>query len=92
MQPASAYRHPTLMGVALILAQGFNKWSAGTPLILFLKQFPITSTHGRLILCAVYAVAAIALVVHYTHVMPTLAAPFTGSAKVHAAQPPGDHR
>ena len=46
----------TMMGVALILALRFHRYTAWALLALFVVQFPITSTHGRLILCGVYAV------------------------------------
>ena len=46
----------TLMGVALILALRFNRATAWALLVLFVVQFPITSTHGRLVLCGIYAV------------------------------------
>jgi hypothetical protein len=67
-----------MMGVALILALRFNRWSAWALLALFAVQFPITSTTGRLVLCGSYAVLAVAaLIVNRRHVLPTLAAPFT---------------
>ena len=48
-----------------------------TFLALFVIQFPITSTTGRLILCGAYAVIALgALVVNRGHLLPTLTAPF----------------
>lgn len=67
----------TMMGVALILALRFHRWSAWALLALFLVQFPITSTGGRLVLCGVYgAIAVGALVVNRRHVIPSLGAPF----------------
>ncbi|QLL07904.1 sodium:proton exchanger [Mycobacterium vicinigordonae] len=67
----------TMMGVALILALRFHRYTAWTLLALFVAQFPITSTEGRLVLSAVYAVVAVvALVVNRRHVLPTLRAPF----------------
>ena len=67
----------TLMGVAVILALRFHRWSAWALLALFVIQFPITSTTGRLILCGAYAVIALgALVVNRGHLLPTLTAPF----------------
>ncbi|WP_024795724.1 sodium:proton exchanger [Tomitella biformata] len=69
----------TMMGVALILALGFHRWSAWVLLALFLIQFPITSTEGRLVICGVYAVIAVcALVVNRRHILPSLTAPFRG--------------
>ncbi|MHA7651187.1 sodium:proton exchanger [Mycobacterium sp. ML4] len=67
----------TLMGVALILALRFHRATAWALLVLFLVQFPIASTHARLVLSAVYAVmAAGALMVNRRHVLATLRAPF----------------
>ena len=71
----------TLMGVALILALRFHRHTAWALLALFMIQFPITSTHGRLMLCGVYAVlAVIGLVVNRQHLLPTLRAPFARQA------------
>lgn len=71
----------TMMGVALILALRFHRGTAWALLALFVIQFPITSTHGRLILCGVYAVLAVAgLIVNRRHVIATLRAPFSRSA------------
>ncbi|MDT7758742.1 MAG: cation:H+ antiporter [Mycobacterium sp.] len=68
----------TMMGVAMILALRFHRNTAWALLALFMVQFPITSTEGRLILCGVYAAIAIAgLVINRRHVLPTLRAPFT---------------
>lgn len=68
----------TMMGVALILALGFHRWSAWALLALFLVQFPITSTEGRLVLCGIYgAITVGALVVNRRHILPSLAAPFS---------------
>lgn len=72
----------TMMGVALILALRFHRYTAWALLALFVVQFPITSTHGRLILCGVYAAVAVAgLVVNRKHLLPTLRAPFSGPAE-----------
>jgi cation:H+ antiporter len=67
----------TMMGVALILALRFHRYTAWALLVLFMVQFPITSTHGRLILCGVYAVVAVAaLIVNRRYLLATLRAPF----------------
>lgn len=67
----------TLMGVALILALRFHRYTAWALLALFLVQFPINTTEGRLALAGVYAVVAVAgLIVNRRHVLPTLRAPF----------------
>lgn len=69
----------TMMGVALILALRFHRATAWALLALFVVQFPITSTHGRLILCGVYGVLAIAgLIVNRHHILATIRSPFTG--------------
>ncbi|WP_328350060.1 sodium:proton exchanger [Mycobacterium sp. NBC_00419] len=67
----------TMMGIALILALRFHRHTAWMLLALFIIQFPITSTHGRMILCGVYAVLALAgMVVNRKHLLATLRAPF----------------
>ncbi|MFD7307899.1 sodium:proton exchanger [Promicromonospora sp. NPDC059942] len=67
----------TMMGVAILLALRFHRWSAWTLLGLFAVQFAVTSTTGRFALSAVYAaVTVVLLVVRREHVLPTLAAPF----------------
>lgn len=69
----------TLMGVALILALRFHRYTAWALLALFLVQFPFASTEARLALSGVYAVVAVgALVVNRRQVLPTLRAPFRG--------------
>jgi cation:H+ antiporter len=78
----------TVMGVTLLLGLRFQRWAAWTMLGLFLVQFPISSTEGRLILSAVYgAIAAVALVLNRRQILPTLAAPFAGRAKRHGGHP-----
>ncbi|BBZ65396.1 sodium/calcium exchanger family protein [Mycolicibacterium insubricum] len=75
----------TMMGVALILALRFHRYSALALLGLFLVQFPITSEHGRVLLSIVYAVlAVVGLVINRHHLLATLRAPFTGVPTVHA--------
>lgn len=69
----------TLMGVALILALRFHRYTAWALLALFLVQFPVNSTEGRLVLSVVYAVVAVgALLVNRRHVLPTLRATLFG--------------
>jgi cation:H+ antiporter len=81
----------TMMGVALILALRFNRFAACALLGLFIVQFPIFSTQGRLLLCAVYvAVAVVGLVVNRRHVVATLRAPFFGTAIRHSGHPHHD--
>lgn len=78
----------TLMGVALILGLRFRRWAAWALLGLFVVQFPITSTQGRMLLSAAYLViAVVALVFNHRQLIPTLLAPFAGRAKVHGGHP-----
>lgn len=78
----------TMMGVALILALRFHRYSAWALLALFAVQFPITSTHGRLLLCVVYGGLAVAgLIVNRRHLAATVLAPFSGLAKRHGGLP-----
>jgi cation:H+ antiporter len=78
----------TLMGVALLLGLRFHRWAAWALLGLFLVQFPISSTEGRVFLSAVYAViAVVALVWNRRQLVPTLSAPFAGRAKRHGGHP-----
>jgi cation:H+ antiporter len=78
----------TLMGVALILALRFPRAAAWTLLGLFVVQFPVASTQGRLVLCGVYTAAAIAgLIINRRYLVPSLAAPFVGRAIRHGGHP-----
>lgn len=78
----------TMMGVALILALRFHRATAWALLALFVVQFPITSTHGRLILCGVYGVLAIAgLIVNRHHILATIRSPFHRSATLQLTVP-----
>jgi cation:H+ antiporter len=81
----------TMMGVALILALRFHRAAACTLLGLFVVQFPIFSTQGRLLLCGVYtAVAIVGLIINRRHVVATLGAPFFGTAIRHSGHPHHD--
>jgi cation:H+ antiporter len=78
----------TVMGVALLLGLRLRRWAAWALLGLFVVQFPITSTEGRMLLSAVYAVVAVvALIVNRRQLVPTLLAPFAGRAKRHGGHP-----
>ncbi len=78
----------TLMGVALILALRFDRATAWALLGLFVIQFPIASTHGRLLLCGVYIALAIAgLIVNRRYLAATVRAPFVGTAIRYGGQP-----
>jgi cation:H+ antiporter len=72
----------TLMGVTLLLGLRFQRWAAWALLGLFVVQFPLTSTQGRMLLSGVYAVIALlALIRHRRDLPATLSAPFGGRAK-----------
>ena len=76
----------TMMGIALILGLRFHRNAAWALLALFVVQFPITSTTGRLMLCGVYAALAVAgLIVHRRHLAATVMVPFVDHAKRHGA-------
>ena len=78
----------TLMGVALILALRFHRAAAWALLGLFIVQFPITSTPGRLLLCGIYTAVAIAgLIVNRRYLAATVRAPFVGTAIRHSGRP-----
>jgi cation:H+ antiporter len=78
----------TLMGVALILALRFHRASAWALLGLFVVQFPIASSHGRLLLCGIYTAVAIAgLIINRRHLAATVQAPFVGTAVRHGGHP-----
>ena len=78
----------TMMGVALILALRFSRASAVALLVLFVVQFPLTSTQGRLVLCGVYAAVAVAgLIVNRRNLAATVRAPFVGTAIRHGGHP-----
>lgn len=69
----------TMMGVALILSLRFHRATAWLLLALFVVQFPITSTTGRLVLCGVYgALTVVGLIINRRHVAATLRAPLRG--------------
>ncbi|HEU4360721.1 MAG TPA: sodium:proton exchanger [Mycobacterium sp.] len=74
----------TLMGVGLILALRFHRAAAWALLGLFVVQFPITSTDGRLLLSCAYTVIAIAgLIINRHHLAATVRAPFIGRTVRH---------
>ena len=78
----------TLMGVALILGLRFKRGAAWALLALFVVQFPIVSTPGRLVLCGIYTAVAIAgLIVNRRYLAATLRAPFVGRAIRHSGHP-----
>jgi cation:H+ antiporter len=74
----------TMMGVALILGLRFRRAAAWALLVLFVAQFPINSTYGRLLLCGIYSAVALAgLIVNRRHLIATIRAPFRGTAVWH---------
>jgi cation:H+ antiporter len=78
----------TLMGVALILALRFQRATALALLVLFVAQFPINSTQGRLVLCGIYTAVALAgLIINRRHLAATVRAPFVGTAVRHGGHP-----
>ncbi len=78
----------TLMGVTLLLGLRFQRWTAWALLILFVVQFPLTSTEGRLALSGVYGVIAAVALVRYRRELPAiLSAPFGGRTKRHGGHP-----
>jgi cation:H+ antiporter len=78
----------TLMGVALILGLRFQRATAWALLVLFVAQFPINSTHGRLLLCGIYTAVTIAgLIINRRHLAATIRAPFRGTAVRHGGHP-----
>lgn len=78
----------TVLGVAILLSLRFPRWAAYALLGLFLVQFAIPGTTGRLILSGVYlAIAAAALVRHRHYILPTLAAPFRRTVTIARAEP-----
>jgi cation:H+ antiporter len=78
----------TMMGVALILGLRFNRATACALLALFIVQFPLVSTQGRLVLCGVYTAIAVAgLIVNRRHLAATVQAPFVGRAIRHSGHP-----
>ena len=79
----------TMMGVALLLALRFHRAAACTLLALFVVQFPIATTHGRLLLCGVYtAVAIVALIRYRRHLAATVRAPFLRDGHPPQRSPP----
>jgi cation:H+ antiporter len=67
----------TVMGVAIILALRFHRWSALALVAVFAVQFVVTETAGRYLLSAAQLlIAAAVLVIHRNEVLPTLTAPF----------------
>ncbi len=67
----------TVLGVAIIIALRFHRWSAIALVALFAVQFVVTDTSGRWVLSAVHLVAAVVVFwINRREIGPTLAAPF----------------
>lgn len=67
----------TVLGIAALLSLRFSRWLAWILLGLFLVQFAVPGTEGRLVLSAIYAVLATgALIMNRRQILPTLLAPF----------------
>jgi cation:H+ antiporter len=78
----------TLMGVALVLGLRFRGTAAWALLVLFIVQFPIVTTQGRLVLCGIYTLVAVAgLIVNRRYLIATVRAPFVGRAIRHTGRP-----
>ncbi|WP_213816876.1 sodium:proton exchanger [Glaciihabitans sp. dw_435] len=70
----------TVMGVAIIIALRFHRWSAVALVALFALQFVVTDTTERYVLSGIHIlIAIIVLVAHRRDILPTLAAPFRRS-------------
>lgn len=79
----------TMMGIALILSLRFHRHTAWLLLALFVVQFPITSTEGRLVLCGLYGVLAVAgFLVNRRTLLATLTAPFRAQPEGSAGEQP----
>lgn len=67
----------TVLGVAIIIALRFHRWSAIALVALFAVQFVVTDTSGRWVLSGVHLVAALVVLwINRRDVLPTLRAPF----------------
>src|ERR1700756_2311867 len=78
----------TLMGVALILALRFRGTAALALLVLFVVQFPIVTTQGRLVLCGIYTLVALGgVIINHRYLIATVRAPFVGRAIRHSGRP-----
>jgi cation:H+ antiporter len=67
----------TVLGVAIIIALRFHRWSAIALVALFAVQFVVTDTSGRWVLSGVHLVAAVVVLwINRAAILPTLAAPF----------------
>lgn len=67
----------TVLGVAIIIALRFHRWSAIALVALFAVQFFVTDTSGRWVLSGVHVVVAVVVLwINRRDILPTLSAPF----------------
>jgi cation:H+ antiporter len=67
----------TVLGVAIIIALRFHRWSAIGLAALFAVQFFVTDTNGRWVLSIVHLVAAVVVFwINRREIVPTVTAPF----------------
>ena len=67
----------TVLGVAIIIALRFHRWSAIALAVLFAVQFAVTDTNGRWVLSVVHLVAAVVVLwINRRDIVPTVTAPF----------------
>ncbi|KQO61538.1 sodium:proton exchanger [Curtobacterium sp. Leaf261] len=78
----------TVLGVAIIIALRFHRWSAIGLAALFAVQFVVTDTGGRYVLSAVHLAAALVVFwIHRRAILPTLTAPFRRAGSTLAEEP-----
>jgi cation:H+ antiporter len=81
----------TMMGVAIIVALRFHRWSAFALAGIFLLQFAVVDTTGRYILSAIQLlIAIVVLFVNRRHILPALRAPFSRARKSDATDAEAD--
>ena len=72
-----AHGAQTVLGVAIIIALRFHRWSAIALVALFAVQFVVTDTSGRWVLSIVHLVVALVVLwINRRDVVPTITAPF----------------
>jgi cation:H+ antiporter len=77
----------TLLGLAVLLSLRFPRWAAWTLLGLFAVQFAVPGQTGRYVLCGVYAVLAVAAMVHNRqYLLATITSPFRRTEKLADAE------
>jgi cation:H+ antiporter len=77
----------TVLGVAIIIALRFHRWSAIALAALFAVQFFVTDTQGRWILSIVHVVVAVVVFwIHRRDIVPTILAPFRRPSTLASAE------